>query len=208
MGLVEQDEAIEVRSAPVDDLLQSRAPATGAAQCRVGGKQDALFELDLPIGFEAGDRLDVRGDPAQGLPVSEGITLQRRVFAQPYVAPVSTKPLVHEQAGELTPLAGSCAITEEEALAVDIAIGIRDEVEALFGHRVAAGQIVFVRFQRVDDGLELRSRKDALFDDPSGQPRNRRGAGRLTDAMAADSTSGEGCSQAPVIKIRCERHGA
>jgi hypothetical protein len=52
-------------------------------------------------------------------------------------------------------------------------IRARDQIEALFGHLVAAGQVVFMRFQRVDDGFELGGREDAFVHQAKGQPGDR-----------------------------------
>ncbi len=48
MGLVEDDDAVEVTTQPVDDLLDPRAFALAflGAERRVGGEEDRVAELD------------------------------------------------------------------------------------------------------------------------------------------------------------------
>ena len=158
MGFIEQNTPFEIRTAPFKDLLEPGLAARCASQCGVRGEQDTCAEADFGLGFEFRQRMDIDANPAQGFPISYGITLERGVFGNPDMAAVAAEPLVHQDPGELPPLPCPRAVAEEKALAVDFALRVWHRIDALVRHDIAAGQIVFERVEGVDDGFELRGR--------------------------------------------------
>ena len=62
-----------------------------------------------------------------------------------------------------------------------------------------------MRLARVDDGLELGVRKEAVTKNGCGQLGKVAGFGGATEAIAADCTSLVGCGAAPGMSIACRR---
>src|SRR3546814_5846925 len=71
------------------------------------------------------------------------------------MTPFAAQPLVHCDPGELTPLPCSGAVSEEEALPVAIAVGVRNERDTLLRQAVTAREVDFRRRKRMYDRLEL-----------------------------------------------------
>ena len=85
VGLVEDDDAVEIAAEPVDDLLHAAgllAPRLGA-QGRVGGEEDAFVERDRRALAEARQRHDVGAVAADRGPVALGILDQFVGFGDP-----------------------------------------------------------------------------------------------------------------------------
>jgi len=114
------------------------------------------------------------------------------------MAPVSAQPLIHQDRGQLPTLPCPGAVAEEEASPVDIAFGMRPKLNALLGHDIATRQILRCCVEHVDQRFKLGGAEQALLDDlprQFGNDAGPLGAGKATEAMAADSTSGLGCAE-------------
>ena len=95
MGLVEQDQAVEFRRQPFEQLLEAGLLAGAATQRRIGGEKDAVGLTDLCLGLDFREGLNVEHHTAQRLPVTAGILDQRIAFADPKMAAAAAQPLIH-----------------------------------------------------------------------------------------------------------------
>src|SRR3546814_14852620 len=85
---------------------------------------------------------------AESLPIAPCIFDQSDAVTQPDMTPLAAQPLVHCDPGELTPLPCSGAVSEEEALPVAIAVGVRQARASLLRQTVTAGGMDFRRRKR------------------------------------------------------------
>ena len=85
VGLVEDDDAVEIAAEPVDDLLHAAGlvAARLGAQGRVGGEEDAFVERDRRTLAEARQRHDVGAVAADCGPVALGVLDQFVGFGDP-----------------------------------------------------------------------------------------------------------------------------
>src|SRR3546814_18986004 len=88
---------------------------------------------------------------AESLPIAPCIFDQSAAVTQPDMTPFAAQPLVHCDPGELTPLPCSGAVSEEEALPVAIAVGVRNESDTLLRQAVTAREVDFRRRKRMYD---------------------------------------------------------
>ena len=117
MRLVEDDDAVEIASEPVDDLLHAaRLLALGLrAQGRVGGEEDAFLERDRSTLAEARKRHEVGAVAADRGPVALGILDQLVGLRDPERAAAPLQPVVEDDRGDLAALAGAGAVAKEPA---------------------------------------------------------------------------------------------
>ena len=117
--LVEQDHAVEIRSQPVEDLLEPRAFAFafGGAQGRVSGEQNAFGDADRRALAVARLRHDQELLLAERRPVALRVLDQLVGLGDPDGLAASAQPVVENDACGLPALAAAGAVAEEEALA-------------------------------------------------------------------------------------------
>ena len=156
VALVEDDHAIEVGAEPVDDLLNPRAlvAARFRAKRRIGREENALLETDRRSRPKAGERRHQEPLLAEGGPIALGVLDQLVGFADPNGAPATLQPVVENDPGDLTALAGASAVAEKPAAA---------KADGIFGRLRGGGEIVE---SVVDDprALEMRGMSFAGID--------------------------------------------
>ena len=135
VAFVEDDHAIEVGAEPVDDLAHARAliPARFRAKRRIGREENALLETDRRSRPEAGERRHQEPLLAEGGPIALGVLDQLVGFADPNRAPATLQPVVENDPGDLTALAGASAVAEKPAAA---------EADGIFSVIGGGGEIV------------------------------------------------------------------
>ena len=119
VAFVEDDDAIEIRAEPVDDLLHARRflGALVGAQRGVGRKENALAKPDRRSLAKARERRHQKPLHAERRPVALGVLDQRVGFRDPDGAAAALQPIVEEDAGDLPALAGAGAVAEKPAAA-------------------------------------------------------------------------------------------
>ena len=118
MGFVEDDHPVKVGAQPIYDLVQPRGPipARRLPQGGVGRVEDAPVQPDRVRLLPRGLGRDVGGGPADGAPVAAGVLQQGVILRQPDRPMAALGQVVGDDAGDLSALATSSAVTEEEAL--------------------------------------------------------------------------------------------
>src|SRR3546814_16061999 len=84
------------------------------------------------------------------------------------MTPFAAQPLVHCDPGELTPLPCSGAVSEEEALPVAIAVGVRSERDTLLRQAVTAREGNFRSRKRQYERPELGCAQYFVVEDALG----------------------------------------
>ena len=117
--LVEDDDAVEIRAQPVDDLRQARglqrpvaALAFVRAQGRIGRKENTLGELDRRALLEARLRNDLQLLLAERRPVALRVLEQLVGFRNPERFAAAFEPIVEHDARDLAALPGAGAVAE------------------------------------------------------------------------------------------------
>ena len=210
VAFVEDDDAVEIRAEPVDDLLTREAfsPARFGAQRRVGREQNAFGQPDRRSLAKARERRHQEPLLAERRPVALGVLDQLVGFRDPDGAAATLQPIVEQDAGDLPALAGAGAVAEEPAAAeADGVCGVlrrgRDDVEGRID-RPGALEMRGMRLAGIDHAFELGVGEEAWRDDDA-----REDAGDRT-AWAARPTpwpptarDGSDAGSAPGIRIDC-----
>ena len=164
--LVEDDDAVEIRSQPVDDLRETRgfqrpvaALTLVRAQRRIGREQNSLGELDRRSLLEARLRHDLKLFLAQRRPVALRVLEQLVGFRNPQRLAAALEPIVQDDAGNLAALSGAGAVAEIKAAAeahcfFGVVRGDRNEVEQLVDEE-RPGEMYGMGFAGIDHALEL-----------------------------------------------------
>ena len=107
VGLVEDDDAVEIGAQPFDDLLDPRSllVALVGAQRGVGGEQDAFRQTDRRALAEARQRRDQQPLHAERRPVALRVLDQLVGLGDPDRAAAALQPVVEQDAGDLPALA-------------------------------------------------------------------------------------------------------
>ena len=105
------------RAQPVDDLPDARnlLVARVGAQRGVGGEKDALLQTDRRALAEARERCDQQALLAERRPVALGVLDQLVGLGDPHRTAAALEPVVEQDAGDLTALAGAGAVAEKPA---------------------------------------------------------------------------------------------
>src|SRR3546814_8520638 len=100
---------------------------------------------------------------AESLPIAPCIFDQSAAVTQPDMTPFAAQPLVHCDPGELTPLPCSGAVSEEEALPVAIAVGVRNERDTLLRQAVTDREVDFRSEEHTSELQSLMRTSYAVF---------------------------------------------
>src|SRR3546814_13768477 len=104
------------------------------------------------------------------------------------LAPVTAKPLLHDDPRDRASLPCPGSVTKEEALAITLTFGVGDEGKALIRQAIAAREVDVGRGECVDDRLELGRAQDLVVEHPFGKlrpiVRRRSGDGRTRGRLA------------------------
>ena len=214
VGLVEDDDAVEVAAQPVDDLLHAGRllAARLRAQGGVGGEEDALVERDRRALAEARQRHDVGAVAADRGPVALGVLDQLVGFGEPDRAAAALGQLSRMMPAIWRPLPPPVPSPRNQPRRKRTAfVGIvgrgRDEIVGLVDG-VGAGEMAGMRFAGIDDAFELRVRQDAGGEKArrqmrpvgraaAGRPRPSPPTGRAWSDAAARRRSGSPAAHSP-----------
>ena len=150
MTLVEENRTVEVVSAPLEQLLQSRVVfawrVTLADERRVGGKDDSLLDLAVVFGrefavFEFGERVDFDLASADVPQVSQGVEAQVVGDGEPDGALPALTPVLVDDPGQSSAFADSGAVADQKSGASSVR------------------QNLLVLHRRVGDRFQLRGGK-------------------------------------------------
>ncbi len=171
MAFVEHDNAIEVRSHPIDDLLDPRSSSLACigSQRGVGGEEDALFQADRRALPEAGERRDEKTLLSERRPVTLRVLDQLVRLTDPDCTASALQPVVEDDAGDLAALPGPSTVAQHPAAAETLGIVRivrcgRDRIVG-FADRPRSREMRSMGLAGIDDALELRIRKKTVGDD-------------------------------------------
>ena len=184
MAFIEDDDAVEIRAEPIDDLAHAGRlfAALVGAQRGIGREQDAFGQPDVLALRKARQRRDKQAFHAEGRPVALSVFQQLVGFGDPDGLAAAVHPVVEDDPGRLAALARAGAVAEHKASTeADGVRGIvgrgRDEIEG-FVERPRTGEEVRMGLAGIDHRFQLRVGEDAVGDDVGRQPRPVAGPGR------------------------------